>query len=220
MASIHSLQVTTGDSYQENCYILWLAGTFDAVVFDPGESVPEIRAALKENNLQIAAFLQTHCHFDHIAGLGALKMSFPAAPLYVPEIEAEWLSRPTLNLSYFCGGAITAPPADKLVKENDEISVAGMRFRAIHVPGHSPGSMVYFVQPSEGPPHAVAGDTLMRGSIGRGDLPGGEGEDVLVSNIQQRLFTLPGLTLVHPGHGLETTIDREKLTNPFCGDRR
>jgi len=212
---IQTLQITSDDNYQENCYVLWLDGRSDAVVFDPGDAVPSIRAALTENKLTIAAFLQTHCHFDHIAGLGPLKELFPAAPIYVPEQEESWLSRPTLNLSYFCGGAITAPPADHLVKEEDRVEVAGMSFRAIHVPGHSPGSMVYYVE-SPGTPHAVAGDTLMRSSIGRGDLPGGEGEEVLVENIRTKLFVLPDATIVHPGHGNETTIGREKVSNPFC----
>jgi len=213
--AIQTLQICTGD-YQENCYVLWLEGRTDAVVFDPGEGVPEIRRALDDNGLTVAAFLQTHCHFDHIAGLTALKELFPSAPIYAPRQEAEWLKRPTLNLSYFCGGAITAPDAEHLVDDNLVIEAGGMSFKALHVPGHSPGSMVYFVALDGDTPHAVAGDTLMRSSIGRGDLPGGEGEEVLVANIQARLFTLPEATIVHPGHGAETTIGREKASNPFC----
>lgn len=214
--AMKTLLILTGD-LQENCYLLWRAGAPEGLVFDPGGEAEKIAAALKKSGLQPAAFLLTHCHFDHIGALTPLKQLFPAAPIYVPALEEQWLQRPALNLSYFMGGSITAPAADRLVKPEDKIAVAGFALRCIHVPGHSPGSTVYLVEAPGGTPHIFAGDTLMRGSIGRGDLPGGAGEAALAAEIRAKLFTLPDETIVHPGHGEETTIGEEKRSNPFCG---
>jgi hydroxyacylglutathione hydrolase len=210
------LRLVTGD-LQENCYLLWQEGSLEAIVFDPGDEAPRINSELKVKSLKVAAFLQTHCHGDHIGALTPLKKIYPDAPLYVHEAEADWLQRPTLNLSYFYGVSITGPKPDHLVRHDDKIDVAGLSFRAIHVPGHSPGSTAYYVEQPGGPPHLFGGDVLFQGSIGRTDLPGGEGEEVLVEGIREKLFVLPDETIVHPGHGPDTTIGDEKENNPFCG---
>ncbi len=212
---LNVLKFVTGD-LEENCFIAWNDGATDAVIFDPGWDGEIILAALKERKLSIAAFLQTHCHGDHIGALTFLKEKFPKAPLYVPKDEEEWLTRPTMNLSYFYGTPITAPPADKLVSDGDGVAAAGLSFTAIHVPGHSPGGTAYYYGTRGDKPHLFCGDILFQGSIGRTDLPGGEGEDVLIEGIRSKLFTLSPDTIVHPGHGPDTTIGAEKATNPFC----
>lgn len=215
--NLRSLQIVTGD-LAENCYLLWLAGSADAIVFDPGDEADKIQAALKENNLTAAALVLTHCHGDHIGALTAMKQAFPQAPVCVPEAEREWLSRPLLNLSYFVGGSVTGPKPERLVADGDELELAGLKLKAIHVPGHSPGGTAYFVaDPAGGRPRLYCGDILFQGSIGRTDLPGGAGEAVLVDGIREKFFILPDETCVHPGHGPETTIGDEKAFNPFCG---
>jgi hydroxyacylglutathione hydrolase len=214
--SLKTLQILNGD-LEENCYLLWREGGSDVIVFDPGDEADRIDREIKKRDLKVAAFLQTHCHCDHIGGLETLKLRYPAAPLYVPEAEEEWLQRPTLNLSYFFGAPIMAPKADHLIKHDDKISMAGMDFRAIHVPGHSPGGTAFFIEQPDGPPHLFCGDILFASGIGRTDLPGGEGEDVLIDGIRNKLFLLPDETIVHPGHGPETTIGYEREDNPFCG---
>lgn len=213
--TVHTQKFVTG-GYQENCYLLWKEGSAEAIVFDPGDEADVIAAALKKRGLKIAAFLLTHCHFDHIGALEELKALFPAAPIYAPQEEESWLQRPTLNLGYFCGINLKAPPADKLVSEGDKIAVAGLTLEAIHVPGHSPGGTAYFLASS--PPRLFCGDILMKGGIGRTDLPGGSSEEALVAGIQTKLFVLPPETLVYSGHGGDTTIGVEKETNPFCAD--
>jgi len=216
---LRSLQIVTGD-LAENCYLLWRDGAPEALVFDPGDEAAKIRAALAENKLTPVAFVQTHCHGDHIGALNEMKAAFPNAPLYVPEAEKEWLKRPLLNLSYFTMGSITGPEADVLVRDGDVLELGGLKLRAIHVPGHSPGGTAYFVEdPSGCRPHLFCGDILFQGSIGRTDLPGGAGEAVLVEGIRAKLFTLPNETVVHPGHGPETSIGEEKEFNPMCGLR-
>ncbi len=212
---LNSLQLVTGE-LEENCYVVWSDGGKEAVVFDPGADGDDILAMLKKNSLTVAALVLTHCHGDHIGALGALKEAFPSAPIYVPEAEKDWLTRPTLNLSYFYGFSIIAPPGDVLVNGGDEIDVAGLKFKAIHVPGHSPGGTAYFITPEGSAPHLYCGDILFRRSIGRTDLPGGTGQDTLVEGIRDNLFLLPNETIVFPGHGNLTTIGEEKVENPYC----
>ncbi len=213
---LNTRQLVTGD-LEENCYLLWQEGSRSAIVFDPGDEAEKIAALLKQHGLDVAAFVQTHCHGDHIGALTPMKAQFPKAPLYVPEAEASWLERPTLNLSYFYGVSITGPAPDHLVRGGDVIRAAELELRAIHVPGHSPGGTAYFVQDPAGAPHLFCGDILFAGGIGRTDLPGGAGEETLAEGIRAKLFTLPDETIVHPGHGPETAIGVEKSSNPFCG---
>ena len=105
-----------------------------------------------------------------------------------------------------------SPEADRLLEEGDTIVVGNLTFAVMHVPGHSAGGICLF-----GHGHVFAGDALFAGSIGRTDLPGGD-HDLLVTGIRDRLFALPDETLVHPGHGPDTTIGEEKRSNPFVGD--
>ena len=213
---VQTLLLETGP-LQENCYLLWPAGAREVLIFDAGDDADVILRTLRDKKLTPAAFLQTHCHGDHIGALGALKAQYPAAPLYVHPAEAKWLGDPVLNLSYFAGAAAKAPAADRFVEDGGEIALAGLRLKAIHVPGHSPGGTAYFLAAvAPDLPHLFCGDILFAGSIGRVDLPGGESEEVLVSNIRSKLFVLPAETIVHPGHGPETTIGQEKETNPYC----
>lgn len=215
--ALRNLQLVTGD-LEENCYLLWKDGQSEAIVFDPGDEAGRIHAEIAKRGLTAAAFLQTHCHGDHIAALTPMKALYPKAPLYVPEAEVEWLQRPTLNLSYFYGTPVTGPKPDALVRDGDVIDAAGLKLRAIHVPGHSPGGTAFFVEADDGgPPHLFCGDILFSSGIGRTDLPGGAGEDVLIEGIRSKLFILPENTIVHPGHGPETTIGDEKESNPYCG---
>ncbi|GMV80941.1 MAG: MBL fold hydrolase [Planctomycetota bacterium] len=217
-ASLQTLQLCVGD-LQENCYLLWKTGAAPAIVFDPGDEAERIRAELVARKLEPAAFVLTHCHGDHIGGLHGLKAAYPQVPLYVPEAEADWLGKPMKNLSYFVGGKVTAPPADVLVRDCDILRLGGFELGSIHVPGHSPGGTAYFVADKSGPPHLFDGDILFQNSIGRTDFPGSSGHEVLIEGIQSKLFILPDETIVHPGHGPETTIGAEKRGNPFCGLR-
>ncbi|MEI6235309.1 MAG: MBL fold metallo-hydrolase, partial [Planctomycetota bacterium] len=186
---LHALGIVTGN-LEENCYIVWADGSTEAIVFDPGWDEDVILGALKKRGLNVAAFLLTHCHGDHIGALKPMKAAFPSAPIYVPEEEKDWLARPTLNLSYFYGMPIIAPPGDVMINDGDEITVGGLSFKAIHVPGHSPGGTAFYIAPESGAPHLFCGDILFRRGIGRTDLPGGAGEDTLVAGICEKLFPL------------------------------
>lgn len=216
-APLRSLQLVTG-MVQENCYLLWREGAGECLVIDPGDEAERIQAAMSDRKLAPTAFVLTHCHGDHIGAIRDLKAAFPDVPVYCPREEEAWLAKPTLDLSYFMGQSVTAPPPEELVDDGDELKLAGLVLKAILVPGHSPGGTAYFVEDGDGrAPHLFDGDILFAQGIGRTDLPGCSSHEALVAGIRERLFTLPDETIVHPGHNEETTIGDEKRLNPFCG---
>jgi hydroxyacylglutathione hydrolase len=198
--------------FQENTYVVWRPERRDALVVDPGLEPDAILAFLDEQQLDVAAILNTHGHADHIAGNEAMKERYPQAPLIIGINEAALLTDANLNLSAPFGMAIVSPPADQLVNEGDVLDLAGIRLEVREIPGHSPGHIVFIVA---GEPTIVfGGDVLFRGSIGRTDFPGGS-FDRLAAGIRTKLYTLPDDTVVYSGHGPVTKVGHEKRTNPF-----
>jgi hydroxyacylglutathione hydrolase len=201
--------------FAENTYVVWLPGRLEALVVDPGLEPELILDFLRQESLTPAAILNTHGHGDHIGGNAALKEAYPTAPLIIGADEAALLTDPEANMSAPFGLPITSPPADRLVREGDVLDLAGIRLEVLEVPGHSPGHIVYVYRGQ--PCLVLGGDVLFRGSIGRCDLPNGNGS-LLLRGIRRKLFTLPADTIVYPGHGPTTTIGYEKQSNPFVGD--
>jgi glyoxylase-like metal-dependent hydrolase (beta-lactamase superfamily II) len=142
-----------------------------------------------------------------------MKQAFPSAPLVIGEHEAAMLTDPALNLSAAFGEPLVSPPADRTVKDGEKIEYAGIELEVRHIPGHSPGHVVYV-----GPWMVLGGDVLFQGAIGRFDFPGGSFAD-LANGIRSKLYTLPAETVVYPGHGPATTIGEEAATNPFVSGR-
>jgi glyoxylase-like metal-dependent hydrolase (beta-lactamase superfamily II) len=206
------LQTVVSQPFEENTYVVWLPGRRDAVVFDPGLQPDLILDLLREQGLEAAAIINTHGHADHIGGNAALKEAFPRAPIIIGSNDAVMLTDAEANLSAPFGFAVTSPPADRTVAEGDSVEVAGLALDVFDIPGHSPGHVVYGYRSS--PILVFGGDVLFRGSIGRTDFPGGSHE-LLLRGIRDKLFTLPGDTVVYPGHGPVTTVGHEKRTNPF-----
>ena len=210
-----SLRTLVSMPFEENTYVAWLPGRADAVVVDPGLEPEIILDFLREEGLTPAAVLNTHGHADHIAGNGAMKQAFPAAPLIVGANDTPLLASAEQNLSAAFGFPIVSPPADRTVTEGDVVEAAGLRFEVHDVPGHSPGHVVYVFR---GPPCLVfGGDVLFRGGVGRTDFPGGDARR-LFDGIRTKLFTLPPDTVVYPGHGPVTTVGHERRTNPFLAE--
>ncbi|MGL6094258.1 MAG: MBL fold metallo-hydrolase [Fimbriiglobus sp.] len=208
-------RVVESAPFAENSYVLWADGSPAAVVVDPGFEPDAILAVLRNENLGVAAILNTHGHVDHIAGNRAVKAAFPAAPIVIGPGDAAMLTDPMRNLSGKWGFHITSPPADRLVSEGDTLEFAGLTFAVLDVPGHSPGHVVFVVHAAE-PVLVVGGDVLFAGSVGRTDFPGGSFEQ-LKAGIHGKLWPLPDAATVLPGHGPTTTIGEEKRTNPFVG---
>jgi glyoxylase-like metal-dependent hydrolase (beta-lactamase superfamily II) len=199
---------------ETNCWIVSDGRGGPAIVIDPGEDLHLIEAAL--DGADVAAVVLTHAHFDHLGAAGAL-VEATGAPLLA---HAEDAHRLTSAEPAGTGGALfgfddVAPAADRVLEEGDVIEAGAVSLRVLHTPGHTRGGIsLYAEDPAGGPAHLFSGDTLFAGSVGRSDFPGGDARE-LARSIAEKLAPLPADTLVHPGHGPDTTIGREARINPF-----
>ena len=195
---------------QTNCYIL--SDDESCVIFDPGEEPQKIIQYIQTKKLKPQAVLLTHAHFDHIGALDVIREQYQI-PAYVHEKEAKWLMDPALNGSqrWFPNDVVRLKPAEHVLSSEQEISIGKFHFQLFETPGHSPGSISYYLKE-----HGMvfSGDVLFLNSVGRTDLPGGN-EGQLIQSIETKLLTLPDDTIVFPGHGPVTTIRDERENNPF-----
>jgi glyoxylase-like metal-dependent hydrolase (beta-lactamase superfamily II) len=211
----YRLEAIESAPFGQNSFVLWQDGRSDALVIDPGFDAQSILDLLASEQRRLAAILDTHGHVDHIAGNAAMKRAFPDAPLVIGRNEVAALTDANINLSAPFGIPITSPPPDRLVKDGETIEYAGFAFEVREIPGHSPGSVVFICMMYD-PAFVFGGDVLFQGSIGRTDLGGDYGQ--LMSGIFAKLLVLPDQTRIYPGHGPDTTIGREKRSNPFILD--
>jgi glyoxylase-like metal-dependent hydrolase (beta-lactamase superfamily II) len=212
MTAALQLHTIVSAPFEENTYLVWREGSPDALVIDAGLDPESILSFLAEQELTPIAFLCTHGHADHIAGNDDLKRVYPDVPLMIGRGDAPMLTDPVLNLSGPFGFPLTSPPADRLLTDGEILTLGGFTIEVRDLPGHSPGHVVFLLRDGDRV-IVFAGDTLMRGTTGRGDFPGGNLEQLL-TGIRERLFTLPLDTLVYPGHGPATLVGHEKATNP------
>jgi hydroxyacylglutathione hydrolase len=195
---------------QCNCSIFGDEQSREAVVIDPGDNIAGILAVLEKHGLKVKAIVITHAHIDHIGGAAKLKaatgapvhMNASDQPLYDSlDVQAGWLQMRTPEKTSI----------DTEARDGDTLQLGSTDFQVLHTPGHTQGSISLWIPQQN---KLIAGDTLFRDSIGRTDLPGGDGRQILRS-IRDRLLTLPEDAVVVPGHGANTTIGREKERNPF-----
>jgi hydroxyacylglutathione hydrolase len=195
---------------QCNCSILGDEVSHEAIVVDPGDDIPRIMALLAKHKLTVKQILITHAHIDHIAGAARLKQLTGAPVLYnqrdlplvkMMDMQAGWLGIETPE--------VEAP--DDTLDDGRIIAITGLSGSILHTPGHTQGSVCLHL-PAQS--LLLAGDTLFAGSVGRTDLPGGDGP-MLIRSIHERLLPLPEETVVIPGHGPRTTIGDERESNPF-----
>ncbi len=191
-----------------NAYIVAWLPTKEAIVIDPGGEAGRILDRIKTLELNIIFILNTHGHGDHIGGNREM-IEATGKPLLIGRHDAEMLTDPWKNRSAQFGMSASSPPADRLLDEGDEVRVGDGVMKVLHTPGHSPGSIVL-----AGDGFAVVGDLLFAGSIGRYDFPGGSVE-TLLQMIREKVFPLGDDCIVLPGHGPESTVGNERLTNPF-----
>lgn len=199
--------------FMENTYILH-DRTYECIIVDAGcYEQPErdqVETFLRENELKPVRMVNTHCHVDHVLGVAFLKERY-SIPFSIHPFEKRLLEATQIQGNFY--GLNAGPPteADDYLEGGDKIFFGDSELRALHVPGHSPGSLVLY---SEKDSFLLAGDVLFRGSIGRSDLPGGDHE-TLVDSIREKLLDLDPATVVYPGHGPETTIGFERDNNPY-----
>lgn len=192
-----------------NCYFAIHPDTKECLIIDPGDQGEQLAEKIKSEGLSPKAILLTHGHFDHIMGVEALRREF-SIPVYVHEADQDLLENPDLNSGSMIGRSVSVT-ADHMVKDGEILNLAGFKIQVLHTPGHTPGGVCYYFPEEE---IVFSGDTLFCDSVGRTDLPGGSASD-LVRSIREKVFSLPDLTLVYPGHGEPTKIGYEKQNNPF-----
>jgi glyoxylase-like metal-dependent hydrolase (beta-lactamase superfamily II) len=207
------VQTVTVGPVAENCFVVRREGAGRGLIVDPGEEPDRILAAVEQMGARIDAILITHCHFDHIGAVAPVA-TVTGAPVYCPEIERPVLADIMSYVPYAGFGPFESYEADETVKGGETLELAGMTIDVISTPGHSPGHVTYAVRDEEA---MFSGDVLFQGSVGRVDLPGGDGPTLLRS-IQTLLDTLPPETGVYPGHMGVTTLGVERETNPFLAE--
>ncbi|MBP9920665.1 MBL fold metallo-hydrolase [Proteiniclasticum ruminis] len=187
--------------YQENAYVIVDDATRDALIIDPGDEGESLVRYLESLKINLKAILLTHGHVDHVGAVDAVKDAF-SVPVYISEIDMKFIEQRKMAFGKM-------KRADFFLKEGDEFIFAGKKVQIIETPGHSRGSLSYYVDGL-----LFSGDVLFQNSVGRTDLPGGNMEELLYS-IKEKLMKLPGETRVFPGHGPETTLAMEKAFNGY-----
>lgn len=194
---------------QTNCYFLINEDTKEVLIVDPADRAQKIIEWINSEGLKPTAILLTHGHFDHIMGVAGVKKEYNI-PIYASKDEVEVLASPQINVSTMMG-AYLSMKADKLFSDGDVLELAGMKLKVISTPGHTIGSVCFYMEEEK---VLISGDTLFEASVGRSDFPTGSSRQ-LIESIKTRLFALPDDTDVFPGHGGTTSIAYEKAHNPF-----
>ena len=206
--------VAAAPPFMKNGFVVSCEETREAILIDPGDEVQALLDYIRREQLHVKAVLLTHAHLDHITGVGAAKQTLNA-PV--------WLHRDDLFL--YDGAAEQAamfglrvdplPPVDRFYEAGEPFRFGRYTVDVHHTPGHCPGGVCLAIsRAGEDDRELFVGDTLFAGSIGRTDLPGGD-YPTLIRSIRQVLFAFPDETVVHSGHGPDTTIGEERRTNPF-----
>ncbi|MCB2197888.1 MBL fold metallo-hydrolase [bacterium] len=192
---------------QTNAFLVHEGGV--AFLVDPGDEALRLTAMIRQLGVELKAILITHGHYDHIGGVAELREQFPDAELICHPDEVDAMTNPQANLSVFMGNSSVAGEPDRTVRDGDTLEIGPFHLEVMHIPGHTRGHVVFKLDN-----HLFAGDTLFAGGVGRWDLPGGDGVQLL-KGLRSRLLALPDETNVYPGHGPATTIGTERATNPY-----
>ena len=193
-----------------NCYLVSNEETKEAVLVDPSNMPKKLIGHIAEEGLTIKAILLTHAHFDHIMGIDKTIELYGEMPVYVEESDLELLHTPQLNESTVYTHGYSYPGGDA-IHDGDVLHLIGYDFKVIHTPGHTQGGVCYYVEKNG---VLFSGDTLFCGSVGRSDFATSS-TSALIRSIREKLFLLPDETIVYPGHMGATTIENEKINNPF-----
>lgn len=193
-----------------NCYFAVNEALGEGVIFDPGGDYPAIARMIEQAKAKVVAIVLTHGHSDHIGALGEVRKA-TGAPVYIGAADADCLTEPDSNLSFFIGEDIKGAPADYLLQDGGVLQLAGMEFVCYATPGHTKGGFCYYNAPAK---VAFVGDTVFCESIGRTDLPGGSYKEIIQS-IKSKLLSLADDVTLLPGHGPGTSVGWERRRNPF-----
>ena len=202
------VQIPNG-MFAENCYLVVDEHAGECAIVDPGEEAGLILHTVKETGTKPVAIWLTHAHVDHVLGVPRI-VAETGAPLWLHPADRPLYEAVSEQAAWFgLAPPGRLPPPQHEIAHGARLSAGGLDFEARHAPGHSPGSVCLV-----GPGVVLSGDVLFAGSIGRTDLPGSDFE-TLIASIERELLPLADDTIVYSGHGPETTIGRERRTNPF-----
>lgn len=193
---------------QVNCYIVACPRTKKALIIDPGDEAEHILRVIEQEGVEPKILVNTHAHFDHVGGNSAI-IEKTGIEFCIHKDDVPLLQQASRQAASYGLPAVDSPAPSRLLHNGDLLEIGDLSFEVIHTPGHSPGGICLY-----GEGHLFSGDTLFAGSIGRTDLPGGDMQQLL-GHIRSQLMVLPASTVVHPGHGPESTIGAEQSSNPF-----
>ena len=193
---------------ETNTYVVGDRVAGEVAVVDPGGDPSEILDWLRAERLRVKYIINTHGHFDHVGGNRVLKAA-TGATILAHAADAPMLAEADRQARKYLLHSENSPPPDLYLEDREEVRVGSVVLRVLHTPGHSPGGIVLVGQGV-----VLCGDLVFHGSVGRTDLPGGS-EEQLLASIRSAILTLPDDTVIHPGHGPETTVGLEKRQNPF-----
>jgi len=199
----------------KNGYVVGCENTRKAVFIDPGDEVEQLLAFIAAEKLDVTHILLTHAHVDHVSGVAEAKRAL-GVPIHLHQDDLFLYKNAVPHGMMFGLTVEEPPPVDVFYDGEGPIAFGDYSVRVVHTPGHCPGGVCLAISKTGdvSPPHLFVGDTLFAGSIGRTDLPGGD-YATLLKAITERLFAFPDESIVYSGHGPETTIGRERQTNPF-----
>jgi glyoxylase-like metal-dependent hydrolase (beta-lactamase superfamily II) len=208
------VEMVTVGPFQENCYVIGDEESRIGALIDPGDEAARIALTVERLGLEIGSILITHAHVDHVRAIAPLVDEYLCPVLMHEEAEAMLKTAPqqALMMGMKFG---KVPAVDGYIAADEVLEVGPLRLRSLYTPGHAPGHLAFHAE-DEG--IVFSGDALFAGSVGRVDLPGGSME-ILMRSITGKLLPLPDETRVLSGHGPETTIGRERMTNPFLAGR-
>ena len=198
---------------QQNCTLLWCTKTNKAALSDPGGDLNRLKAAVEEHGVDLEKIILTHGHLDQCGQAGMLAEEL-GIPIEGPhEDDRFWIDQLEGDGARFGMEAKSFEP-DRWLKDGDQVTVGDLVLDVIHCPGHTPGHVIFYHQPSK---LAVVGDVLFQGSIGRTDFPRGNHQD-LINAITQKLWPLGDDVTFIPGHGPTSQFGYERKTNAFVAD--
>jgi glyoxylase-like metal-dependent hydrolase (beta-lactamase superfamily II) len=207
------IEVRAVPPFAKNGFVVGCERTREAVLIDPGDEVDQLMGAVRDLDVDVQAILLTHAHIDHVTGVRAAKDAYDV-PVYLHRDDL-FLYENTVEQGAMFGFRVQQPPPVDIYYDLTPIHFGDYEVRVHHTPGHCPGGVCLQIGKKwTAGEHLFVGDTLFAGSIGRTDLPGGD-YDVLMESITRVLFSLGDDKVVHPGHGPDTTIQRERTTNDF-----
>jgi len=204
------IEVRAVGPFMKNGYVVACPATRHAAYIDPGDEAAELLGFVRDEELELISIINTHAHMDHICGVGTVKDAWDV-PIYLHQDDEFLYNALSEQGTWFGMSYDPAPPIDYYLHPNQQLSIGDQRIRIRHTPGHSPGSVTLLLDND-----VFCGDVIFAGSIGRTDLPRASHQQLL-DTIRRHILSLDDACVLHPGHGPDTTVGHERLTNPFLG---